>query len=133
MSQETRLRRLIADEVGDCCDADVEDRLANLHELNSSVPDDADADADASALRTLGNDTRYSIVRLLAAADDELCVCEFAPLLDVSESAVSHALSDLTDAGLLSRRKEGTWRYYGTTTRAERLVAALDATRGGEE
>lgn len=127
----TRLRRLIADEVGECCDTDVEKRLDELNELTAGVPEDYES--DLSALKTLGNDTRYSIVRLLATADEELCVCEFTPLLDVSESAVSHALSDLTDAGLVSRRKEGTWRYYGTTTRAEKLVAALDETRGEDE
>jgi DNA-binding transcriptional ArsR family regulator len=129
MAQDTtRLRRLIADEVGECCDADVAARLDELEALAASTP--ADVDADLDALSTLGDGTRHRIVRLLSAADGELCVCEFSPLLDVSESAVSHALSDLTDAGLLTRRKEGTWRYYRTTERADRLVDALDATRG---
>ena len=129
MAQDTtRLRRLIADEVGECCDADVAARLDELEALAASTP--ADVDSDLGALSTLGDGTRHRIVRLLSAADGELCVCEFSPLLDVSESAVSHALSDLTDAGLLTRRKEGTWRYYRTTERADRLVAALDATRG---
>lgn len=129
MTQETtRLRRLIEDEVGECREADLEQRLADLESLAASVPDEYTR--DLNALKTLGNDTRYRIVRLLAAADGERCVCEFTPLLDVSESAVSHALADLTDAGLVTRRKEGTWRYYETTDRAERLVSALDATRG---
>jgi DNA-binding transcriptional ArsR family regulator len=47
----------------------------------------------------------------------------------VSESAVSHALADLVDAGLVDRRKAGKWRYYRTTDRAARLLDALDATR----
>ena len=62
-------------------------------------------------------------------AGDDLCVCELAPLFDVSESAISHALSELTDTGLITRRKEGKWRYYRSTERAEGLLAALDATR----
>jgi len=129
MAQDTsRLRRLVADELGECRDADVEQRLADLESHAESVP--ADYATDLTALRTLGNDTRYRIVRLLAATEKELCVCEFTPLLDVSESAVSHALSDLTDASLVTRRKEGTWRYYDTTDRAEQLLSALDATRG---
>lgn len=49
--------------------------------------------------------------------------------MDVSDSAVSHALSDLTDAELVTRRKDSTWRYYDTTKRAEQLVTVLDATR----
>ncbi|WP_423744733.1 metalloregulator ArsR/SmtB family transcription factor (plasmid) [Haladaptatus sp. SPP-AMP-3] len=132
MTQDTtRLRRFIADESDGCCDADVEARLDELESFTGGVPSDYATDLDA--LKTLGNETRYRITRLLAAAEDELCVCEITPLFDVSESAVSHALSDLTDAGLLSRRKEGTWRYYRTTARAERIVAALDATRGENE
>lgn len=129
MGQETdRLRRLIADDLGECCNGDVEQRLRDLESLAESVP--GDTTTDISALQTLGDDTRYRIVRLLASSERELCVCEFKPLFDVSQSAISHALGDLTDAGLVTRRKEGTWRYYDTTARAERLLAALDATRG---
>lgn len=129
MDQETaRLRRLIADELGDCCDSDVEQRVDALEELSAEIPENYSADIDA--FKTLGNDTRYRLVRLLDAADGELCVCELTPLLDVSESAISHALSDLADAGLVTRRKEGTWRYYDSTDRAKRLVSALDASRG---
>ncbi|MFB6297855.1 MAG: ArsR/SmtB family transcription factor [Salinirussus sp.] len=86
-------------------------------------------DVDLTALKTLGNSTRYAIVRLLKTADRELCVCEINPVVDVSDSAISHALSDLHDAGLVTRRKEGTWRYYGTTPRAEAMLEALDETR----
>jgi len=130
MATTARLERLIADEVGECCAADVNDRLAALHELEASARvDEADEGSDLDALSALGSGTRYRLARLLAAADGELCVCELEPLVDVSESAVSHALSTLTDAGLLARRKEGKWRYYDTTDRAEALLSALDSTR----
>jgi DNA-binding transcriptional ArsR family regulator len=84
---------------------------------------------DRTALKTLGNETRYTVVRLLATTGQELCVCEITPVVDVSDSAVSHALSDLHDAGLVTRRKEGTWRYYEATDRATELLDALDRTR----
>lgn len=128
MHANQRLRRLITEEVGECCDAAVEERIDALETLDDAVP--ADTTADRAALQTLSDETRHRIVRLLAAAETELCVCELAPLVDVSDSAISHALSDLTDAGLVTRRKEGAWRYYQATDRAERLVATLDATRG---
>jgi DNA-binding transcriptional ArsR family regulator len=131
MSQRPeRLERLIEGELGDCCAADVEARIETLEAFAADVP--ANADRDVGALKALGNDTRYTVVRLLAAADRELCVCEITPVVDVSDSAISHALSTLHDAGLVSRRKEGTWRYYETTERTERLLDALDATRGTE-
>ncbi|WP_435180089.1 ArsR/SmtB family transcription factor [Halorussus sp. AFM4] len=120
---ETRLRRLIADDVGECCDDDVSRRLDELDEL----ADETFADDGASTVfAVLGNETRYRLTRLLSAADDELCVCELEPLVDVSESAVSHALSDLADAGLVDRRKDGNWRYYTSTRLAEDLFATAD-------
>jgi len=129
MSPQTeRLERLIVEENGGCCEADLEERLESLRSYQSETP--TNPDVDLTALKTLGNDTRYNIVRLLTAADRELCVCEINPILNVSDSAVSHALSDLYDAGLVTRRKDGTWRYYETTDRAEALLTALDETRG---
>ena len=123
-----RLERLIEGELGDCCAADVEARLETLEAFAADVPDPVDRDVDA--LKALGNDTRYTVARLLRAADRELCVCEITPVVDVSDSAISHALSTLHDAGLVRRRKDGTWRYYETTDRAEALLDALDGTRG---
>lgn len=125
MSQQSgRLERLISDELGDCCEADVEDRLASLEGYQAEIP--RDLTAHLRALKTLGNETRYRITRLLAAADGELCVCEINPVIDVSDSAISHALSDLHDASLVTRRKNGTWRYYQVTDLAESLLTALD-------
>lgn len=126
----TRIRRLLADELGECCDADVERRLDELESLADSAFSDDEA---RPVFAVLGNETRYRLVRALAVADEELCVCELEPLVDVSESAVSHALSDLADAGLVTRRKDGKWRHYATTERADALVSALDDTRRADE
>ena len=129
-SQTERLERLIAEENGGCCGADIEERLDSLRSYQSELP--TDSDADLTALKTLGSETRYRIVRLLKTANRELCVCEINPIVEVSGSAVSHALSDLYDAGLVTRRKEGKWRYYETTDRAEALLNAIDRTREGD-
>ncbi|MFB6353944.1 MAG: ArsR/SmtB family transcription factor [Halobacteriales archaeon] len=130
MSQEPeRLERLITDREGECCTADIDARIETLERYVADRP--SEARRDHAALKALSNDTRYTIVRLLAAAGGELCVCEITPVVDVSESAVSHALSDLYDAGLVSRRKDGPWRYYEATDRAVALLEALDRTREG--
>jgi DNA-binding transcriptional ArsR family regulator len=125
-----RIRRLIADELGDCQDEDVEQRLNKLQSLAESAFGD---DASRPVFAALGNETRYRLARILAAADGELCVCELEPLVGVSESAVSHALSDLVDAGLLTRRKEGNWRHYETTSLAESLFDVTDQKVSGGE
>lgn len=119
----TRIRRLITDELGDCYDEDVEQRLDELQSLADTAFRD---DASRPVFAVLGNETRYRLARTLAVADKELCVCELEPLVDVSESAVSHALSDLVDAELVMRRKEGNWRYYETTDLAETLFETAE-------
>ncbi len=123
MTSTERLQRLVERE--GCCDGDVDERVQRLEEY-ATLP--AGHGEDLDALKALGNDTRHRIVRLLAAADRELCVCEITPALDVSDSAISHALSELRSAGLVTRRKDGTWRYYAATERARALLDALDAT-----
>ncbi len=124
--ESPRLRRLVREEIGQCYDADLDERVAELERLGAAV--EAPTRGDLAALRTLGDETRHRLVRLLAASGAERCVCELTPLVDVSASAVSHALSDLVDAGLVARRKEGSWRYYRATDRAEALLEALDRT-----
>jgi DNA-binding transcriptional ArsR family regulator len=125
MATTARLERLIADECGACCDGDVAARVADLENVRERASLGR-TPMDATVFDALSAETRLDIVRLLVAAEDELCVCELEPLVDVSDSAVSHALSTLTDAGLVERRKEGRWRYYRTTDRAEALLAAVD-------
>lgn len=106
---------------------ELDDRLAELDDLQARV--DELAATDLPVLSALANETRYGLARALVAAGEELCVCELRPLFDVSESAVSYALSELAEAGLVERREEGRWHYYEATDRAERLLGALDATR----
>lgn len=102
----------------DCCSAN------HAHSLADSA-----VASDVELLATLGNDTRYEALRLIAEADDDICVCEIEPAVGVSQGAVSQALSRLFSAGLVERRKEGRWRYYTATPRAERLLSVLDDTR----
>ena len=116
--QRVRAERVADD--GACCTAEhalTEDELAT----------------DVQVLSALGNDTRYEALRRIDGADGDVCVCELEPALGVSQSAVSQALSRLYAAGLVSRRKEGRWRYYAATPQAERLLDALDGNRGADD
>lgn len=96
------------------------------------VPE-AELAADVQTLTALGNDTRYEALRLIAGSEGGVCVCELEPVLGVSQGAVSQALSRLFGAGLVERRKEGRWRYYSATPRAEKLLEALDETRSMDD
>jgi DNA-binding transcriptional ArsR family regulator len=128
MSASNRLQRYLTDERGSCTSDALKERLEELETLDAAVGG-PHLETDVDLLSAMANDTRYKIVRIIYTAGEELCVCEFAPLLDVSDSAISHALSQLTDAGLLTRRKDGKWRKYSTTDRATAMLVALDGSR----
>lgn len=108
----------------DRCRVDAETRADDLTTVVDAI-DHEDVTSQTAVFAALSSETRYRIVRYLTAIDGELCVCELTPLLAVSESAVSHALSELVSAGLVTRRKEGRWRYYDASDRASALVDAL--------
>ena len=128
MSEYDRLKRLVAAEEGDDAEEALEARLTELDDLDDEAS--VGLEADLRALSALANRTRYHIVRVLVQADaDELTVGELDAILDVSQSAGSHALAELLDAGLVSRRSEGTWRYYTASDRARDLVETLESTR----
>jgi DNA-binding transcriptional ArsR family regulator len=120
-----RLQRYLTDELEGCRPEDVEDRLDELDTLERVLSTDR-ISADLDVLSALANETRYKLVRLLVAADGELCVCELNAMVDASESAISHALSSLTDAGLVTRRKDGRWRKYRASNVAVSLLTLLD-------
>jgi len=133
MAQSTeRLRRYLADDLGECCDEDVEQRLDELGTLEAALGS-ARVDAELDVVSALANETRYTLIRVLVAAREELCVCELNAVVDVSESGLSHALSTLVDAGLVDGRKEGRWKMYRATNRAVALVTVLDGSVGAGE
>jgi ArsR family transcriptional regulator len=99
-------------------------------------PGDVNADAmatDLQILSAMGNDTRYELLRRIANADDGVCVCDLEAAVGVSQSAVSQALSRLYTAGLVTRRKDGSWRYYEPTETTTVLLETLDDLRDTHE
>lgn len=74
-------------------------------------------------LRALGDITRLQIVCALGAKGvGELCVCDLATLVGVSNSAVSHSLRTLRQLGVVRYRKAGKVAYYAV---ADAHVTAL--------
>ena len=64
----------------------------------------------AALFKAMGDPNR---LRILWALDhDEMCVCDLARYIGVSESAVSHQLRQLRQLQLVSNRREGPILYY---------------------
>ena len=64
----------------------------------------------AELFKMFGDSTRVKI--LYALLGSELCVCDIARLLNVSQSAVSHQLRVLKGGKLVKFRREGKTLFY---------------------
>jgi len=67
--------------------------------------------------KALGDPTRLAIVRMLAE-NGETCVCRIVDEMNMGQSAVSHHMAKLKQAGLLHSRKEGQWIHYSLNVEA---------------
>jgi DNA-binding transcriptional ArsR family regulator len=64
----------------------------------------------AETFKLLGDITRVRILDALSRA--ELCVCDIARLVGLSESAISHQLRLLRDMRLVRTRRDGRMMFY---------------------
>lgn len=64
----------------------------------------------AELFKIFGDTTRIKI--LWALDEAEMCVCDISVLLNMTQSAISHQLRVLKQAGLVKNRKEGKIVFY---------------------
>ncbi|GII64736.1 hypothetical protein Skr01_48210 [Sphaerisporangium krabiense] len=65
----------------------------------------------ADLFRLLGDPTRAQLLYALLESG-ELCVCDLASVVAVTDTAVSHALRLLRTAGIVTSRRAGRMIYY---------------------
>lgn len=87
-----------------------DDPDAVAESLQDRAGDPAVAEGVAEICGVLSNPQRVRL--LLALRDSECCVCELQTALEAPQSTVATHLRQLTDAGLVTVRKEGKWSYY---------------------
>ena len=87
-------------------------RVARLRELLIGT---ASVDALTATFRALGDPTRVRV--LDALSHGELCVCDLASLLGLSQSATSHQLRLLRALRLVRTRRAGRMAYYALDDR----------------
>ena len=83
------------------------DRVARARQ--EAIPDQ-DLERLALVYKALGDPTRLKIV--MALRRGEMCVCDLAALLNLSESATSHQIRRLKDLALVKSRRDGQILYY---------------------
>ena len=99
----------------------------NVHEdtvekVLRDMPDDETLYDLAELFKVFGDSTRIKI--LYALFEAELCVCDIAQLLGLSQSAVSHQLRVLKASRLVKPRREGKTVFYSLDDDHVRKVIA---------
>lgn len=91
------------------CDCDVihEDVVKKVKEI---MPQEETLYDLAELFKVFGDSTRIKI--LWALDEAEMCVCDIAALLNMTQSAISHQLRVLKQAKLVKNRKEGKIVFY---------------------
>jgi ArsR family transcriptional regulator, lead/cadmium/zinc/bismuth-responsive transcriptional repressor len=84
--------------------------LKTIAHLQNSILDTEKAQRMAEFFSLLGDANRLRILSLLA--QQELCVCDLAAILKMSESAVSHQLRTLRAIRIVGYHKVGRKVYY---------------------
>jgi DNA-binding transcriptional ArsR family regulator len=78
--------------------------------LISTIPNEDDAIDAAQLFSQLSSSTRIRLLSMLAL--DDLCVCELADALKISQPAVSHHLRLLRQSGVVRYKKVGKQVIY---------------------
>ena len=93
----------------ECCEeCAVHDEV--VQSVRGMLPDDDVLYDLAELFKIFGDSTRVKI--LYALLEAELCVCDIAKLLEVSQSAVSHQLRILKQSQLVKSRRDGKSVFY---------------------
>jgi ArsR family transcriptional regulator len=95
-----------------------EEALCNVHlvhedAVHAALSDQAceeDLAYLSDTFQVLANPTRLRMVEALS--ERELCVCDLAAVVGVSQSAVSHQLRQMRQMRIVRYRKEGRMAYY---------------------
>ena len=88
---------------------------ARVADLRAALIGEADVTDLAETFKALGDPTRVRI--LDALSHGELCVCDLAALVKMSESAVSHQLRLLRNLRLVKPRRDGRMVFYALDDR----------------
>jgi len=92
-----------------CCEENVVHEGA-LEAARKLLPDEVELCDLAEFFKIFGDSTRIRI--LYALYESEMCVCDLAELLRVSQSAISHQLALLRASKLVKYRRDGKTVFY---------------------
>ena len=101
-----------------------------VSQVNENMPDEEILYDLAELFKIFGDSTRIKILYVLF--ESEMCVCDIAQLLGMSQSAISHQLRALKQAKLVRYRREGKQVFYSLADGHVRTILGQGMEHVGE-
>ena len=105
----------------ECCDCnEIHEDLLKI--VNDTMPEETELYDLAELFKVFGDSTRIRILFVLFEA--EVCVCDLAKVLNMTQSAISHQLRILKANKLVNSRREGKSVFYSLADGQVRTIIA---------
>lgn len=95
-------------EIETCDTNEVHEELLKI--VNETLPEETELYDLAELFKVFGDSTRIRILFVLFEA--EVCVCDLAQALNMTQSAISHQLKILKQSKLVKSRRDGKSIFY---------------------
>ncbi len=104
-----------------CCDShEIHEDLLKI--VDETMPEETELYDLAELFKVFGDSTRIRILFVLFEA--EVCVCDLAAVLNMTQSAISHQLRILKQNKLVKSRREGKSIFYSLADEHVRTIIA---------
>ena len=97
--------------LGRLTDSEGESCLPRYQRMGTQIVKTRQFAAALARARALSDEQRLTAVAILRR-EGELCACEIQAALGLTHATVSHHMSVLTKARIVSARRRGKWMYY---------------------
>ena len=105
----------------ECCDCnEIHEDLLKI--VNDTMPEETELYDLAELFKVFGDSTRIRILFVLFEA--EVCVCDLAKVLNMTQSAIPHQLRILKANKLVNSRREGKSVFYSLADGHVRTIIA---------
>lgn len=101
-----------------------------VDKVRARLPNDETLSDLADLFKLFGDTTRIKILYLLF--ENELCVCDIASLLNMTQSAISHQLKILKQSKLVNYRRVGKTVFYSLADDHVHTIIAQGSEHLGE-
>ena len=106
----------------ECCDTiEVHEELLKI--VDETMPEETELYDLAELFKVFGDSTRIRILFVLFEA--EVCVCDLAQALNMTQSAISHQLKILKQNKLVKSRREGKSIFYSPADDHVRTIISM--------